>query len=293
MWKHRLVKLVHKLSTIVNATRFAKLRSLARLERKCKRLMWRCITFGRPFLIQVHGQKMFINPRQNFIERYAIQSYEPYTTELFKGTLKPGDTVLDIGAHFGYFSLIAAKSVGQEGKVYAFEPGPENFELLVRNVRLNGYGHIHPANKAVGSRCGPATFLLAESSDGHSFFPHPLSPTKARISVECTTIDEFLRGESVNVAKIDIEGGELSALDGMKETVAKNRELVLFIELMPTCLRNAGCSPNDLLSRLEEMGYEVQVIDEASRSLKPVVEDALLVKEESPAYHANLYCRRR
>lgn len=111
--------------------------------------------------------------------------------------------------------------------------------------------------------------------------------------MECTTIDEFLRGESVNVAKIDIEGGELSALDGMKETVAKNRELVLFIELMPACLRNAGCSPNDLVSRLEEMGYEVQVIDEASRSLRPVVGDALLVKEGSPACHANLYCRRR
>src|SRR5690348_15759402 len=85
-----------------------------------------------------------------FIEQHLIpykKSFEYSSLEFFCNTLKPGDTVLDIGANAGVYSLLASKKVGPKGKIYAFEPTAETYKLLVKNLTLNHCENVVPVKK--------------------------------------------------------------------------------------------------------------------------------------------------
>ena len=86
----------------------------------------------------VHGHKMFLDPKDSL--RLSIFGvYEPFETDLVQHEVGEGDVVLDIGANIGYYTLIFARIVGEGGKVFAFEPDPDNFALLKKNVEASGY----------------------------------------------------------------------------------------------------------------------------------------------------------
>jgi hypothetical protein len=105
-------------------------------------------------LIQVQGSKMYVNPQDSGIGVRLLKSkvHEPNLTGLFKQAMEEGMVVVDVGAHIGYYTLIAAKLVGTKGKVYAFEPEPSNYRLLVRNIYENRYENVVAIPKAVASR---------------------------------------------------------------------------------------------------------------------------------------------
>ncbi|MBT9169715.1 MAG: hypothetical protein DDT18_00050 [Actinobacteria bacterium] len=188
--------------------------------------------------------------------------------------------------------MLAANSSGPEGRVFAFEPVPGNFEVLKRNIQVNRYTDIiYPIPKAVGVRPGMISIFLYKNSDSHGMFGHPHVAAQEVISVECVTIDEFLAERPVDVIKMDIEGNEPYALKGMAETISKNNNLILFTELAPLFLRRAGVEPKDYVLQLEQLGFDVRLIDEHSRCLKPITED--LLAEDDPSWHANLYCIKR
>jgi precorrin-6B methylase 2 len=82
------------------------------------------------------------------------RAYEPMTTLAFHTLVQPGDRVVDVGAHVGYFTLLAARLCGPNGRVFAFEPHPDNFRLLERNIRENGAENVTAVRKAVADRAG-------------------------------------------------------------------------------------------------------------------------------------------
>lgn len=200
--------------------------------------------------------------------------------------------MLDIGAQFGYYSLLAAKLTGPDGMVFSFEPVPRNFEILIKNIEINNYNNIiYPVQKAIGNKREPVTFFLYEYSDSHGMFRHPTASVDKTITVECITVDEFLEGRRVDVIKMDIEGNEPFALEGMEKTISKNKSLTLFTELAPVFLRRAGVEPRDYINQLEDLGFKIRVIDEYGHSLKPVSEELLTTEELSG--HVNLFCTKR
>lgn len=285
MIKSTVVRYAYRLNVALRALGFDRFPFLSSLVNpaEAEGLVRHLLLRDQDLLINIDGQKMYISAGETeIIHAYLLRPYEPFTSELFKRSLKPGATVLDIGAHYGYFSLIAAREVGERGKVYAFEPAPENFAYLTRNIELNGYTNIRPINKAVGNRCTVMTLYLAErASFLHGFQPHPHSSTKASISVECVTIDEFLAGEPVDVIKMDIEGSEPYALEGMKGTLSKSKPLALFTEVNPACLARFGVKPTDFLTQLRDLGFESQLVDEENRCLRPVTKEFLREAEKS------------
>lgn len=301
MWKTGILKLTYKwrirewahmLNALLDATGVGNLRFVPAVEQRVKHLMTRLVTYDNLVLIKVDGLRMYIYPNTHETRLYLQRPYEPYTTELFKRAIKPGATILDIGAQFGYFSLIAAKQAGEEGRVYAFEPVPVNFELLDRNIQMNGYTNIiHAVQKAIGHKQTAVTLFVHEGSDSHTMYRHPCVPLKVTISAECITIDDFLAGQPVDIIKMDIDGNEPHALEGMKHTISKSDNLILFAEFAPAYLRRAGVEPNDYLTQLASLGFDVQVIDEDLGCLKPVTND--LVGKDDPSWYANLYCIRR
>jgi len=198
-----------------------------------------------------------------------LDSYEPFTTEIFKRVVKKGNIVVDLGANIGYYSLLAARIVGMEGKVYAFEPEPRNHGLLLKNIELNKYSNIIPVQKAVSNKSG-ATKLFISTSGGHSI--HELSDGRDFVEVETVTLDEFLKeeGHHVDVIKIDVEGAEIDAIEGMKQVIKENRNLKMFVEFWPYAIRKAGKSPEEFFSKLLNHGFVIYGINEKERELRKI-----------------------
>jgi len=214
---------------------------------------------------------------------------------LFKRSVRLGNVVLDIGAHIGWYTLQAARAAGPAGRVYAFEPDPQNYSTLLKNVHTNGLeGRVVLVPKAVWDRPGRAVFFIDGTSAGarstSSLVAMPLT-MQEEIRVECVSVDDFLATSGsvkVDVVKMDVEGAELRVLKGMERTLAPSgAHLVMFVECNPGALRAAAYTVADLLEQLEEFGFVVMAIDEHNgRFYSP--EPAAI---EKPLY-TNLLCVR-
>jgi FkbM family methyltransferase len=293
VWRNRFLGPLFRLNASLRTSLLARIPAYRWLRRSCRKLLFRALSSDNAVLVDVAGQPLFIHAATEYVEEYVWNAYEPYTVELFKNSIKPGAVVLDIGANIGYFSLVACRRVGPDGIVYAFEPAPENFGLLARNVDTFGTSNIIPVKRAVAERRKTLSFWLAENNELNSFFQHPHGPVKETIMVDCVAIDEYLEGRQVQVIKMDIEGYEPWALEGMRETISKSDDIVLFTELHPPCLEVAGFTAADYVMALRQLGFEVWLVDERSKSLKPVELDLIPTPESNSLWFANLYCVKR
>lgn len=210
---------------------------------------------------------------RSYLEALGKGSVEPVTTALFRRAVEPGMVVVDVGAFLGQYSLLAARQVGDAGKVFAFEPDPRNFTFLARNVERNGLAdRISAVPKAISDRTGEMTLYLDPDVGSGSSIVFRRRRGVATATVSTLTLDEFL-GHNItpDVIKLDIEGGEVRALDGMAETLQRAKpDLAMFVECFPKALRSAGAGVHGLIQRLERFGFRVYVIDEGRRRLLPI-----------------------
>ena len=153
--------------------------------------------------------------------------------EFIKRLVKPGWRVIDIGAHWGGFSILFGKLVGERGKVWSFEASSKNYRLLRWNIFLNNLkGVVETYRYAVGDREGEVQLKVASTSSGHHSVLRYDLPTKGVERVKQIPLDKFLKTPKVDFIKLDIEGYEYFALKGM-ENIIKNNSLWLFIEFSP------------------------------------------------------------
>jgi len=192
---------------------------------------------NRLFLKEVLGSKMYLDPTDYGLSRDLACGgiREPACTRILLRELKKGMIVVDIGANIGYYALMEARTVGEKGKVYALEPHPKNFEILRKNIEINGYQNIKAYQIAIGDRKGRAKLGVSDYSNLHKIIEEKESDFTQYIEVEITTLDEFLKDkESPNFIRMDIEGYETKALQGMKKTLKETEPpLKLFIEIHP------------------------------------------------------------
>lgn len=162
----------------------------------------------------------------------ALGTYEVPIQNIFTQHLKPGDVFYDIGANVGFFSIIAAKLVGDKGKVYAFEPGEGNANSIRHNARLNNFNHIEVIEKAVSHTSGEGQLLLAKYSGGHALATADAPPDLAgEVTVDLVSIDDLIAQNKIappNFVKIDVEGAELDVLKGMTETIKTARPAIIY-----------------------------------------------------------------
>lgn len=168
---------------------------------------------------------------------YWLGTYEPELQAAIEHFVLPGMVAYDVGANIGYISLMLARAVGTGGRVYAFEALPANLERLHQNLALNQMeSSVSVFSGAITARPGQIEFLVGPSggmgkaagSAGRQSFDYP-----EQISVTGTSLDDFVytRGNPApQVVKMDIEGGEVLALPGMRRLLAGAQPL-LFLEL--------------------------------------------------------------
>ncbi len=206
---------------------------------------------------------------------------------LLKSSIGTDMTVVEAGAHMGYVTLQAARAVGPNGRVFAFEANPRAVPLIERNLVLNGLeARATVVPLALADVPGRHAFFLSGGGDTSSL--HEPDGASERIEVTVTALDDWLDPTvRVDVVKLDIEGGEVAALRGMRETLARaGPDLVVFAECHPSMLERSGSSADELIETLHGIGLDVRWIDESLGSTRPFHEVDL-----SHGY-VNLYCRR-
>lgn len=176
-----------------------------------------------------HGAGLRFDAQGGFAG-YLLGTSEPEEQEALFKLLKRGDVVYDLGANVGFFSVLAARFVGPEGKVYAFEPLPACVEKIKKNAALNGFTQIEAIEAAVSSKVGSAQLYVSGVSAHSSLIDATNRRDSDTIEIALTTVDEFLRiGERrpPNLVMIDVEGAEIEALRGMHETLEQYRPTVM------------------------------------------------------------------
>lgn len=244
----------------------------------------------------VNGHYIFLHSRNKdlFLSRKLIDDklHEELELKFFKDLVKPGMAVLDIGANIGYYTLLAAKLVGKNGRIFAFEPDSTNFSLLTKSIRKNRFKNIVLTNKAVSNKTGRGYLYLCEDNLGdHRTFDS--GDLRQKIDIEFITIDDFMEKNQfdfkVDLIKMDIQGFELYALEGMNKIINYNTNLILLIEYWPNGLSMARANPKKLYDYLTSFKFKVYNIDEKERGIIPISFQGLSNKLTGDKF-SNLLC---
>lgn len=228
------------------------------------------IPFFKSSFAEVQGHKMFLDPTDTLnLSIYGV--HEEFKTEFVKKEISKGDVVLDIGANIGYYTLIFAKLVGEEGKVFAFEPDPDNFALLKKNIEINGYRNVILIPKAVSNETGKTKLFLCEDNKGDHRIYDPHDGRKS-IEVEVIRLDDYYKSYNgkIDFIKMDIQGAEGGAIQGMSLLLQKNKGLKIMTEFWPSGLKGFGIRPEQYVKLLVEHGFRLYQIDEQKKKIEPV-----------------------
>jgi FkbM family methyltransferase len=192
---------------------------------------------------------------------YAGGDYEAEMARALCELARPDMVAIDIGAHFGYFTLLLA---GRAARVYAFEPAPANFRALTRTLAINAVNNVEACPLAVSACDGLAVLEVTRASSICRLRGNSSSEEEEMVralDVQTVSLDSFVRAagvERVDLVKIDVEGEELRVLLGMQEVVRRWRPAIL-VEVH-TCLSD-GEDPRQVLHLLDRWGYTCRDVD--------------------------------
>jgi FkbM family methyltransferase len=259
--------------------------------------------FARRAPVEVAGHRLHLAgeraPSLALATALLEGGYERATRNLIERLLPEGGTFLDVGAHVGFYSLVAARKVGPRGRVFAFEPEEDNLRLLRKNIAENGFDNITAIPAAVSDRSGRAEmFVSRQGNDRHSLFRNPGSPMEERSEdVDTMSLDDFaasLGWPAIDLVKMDIEGAEPLALAGMRQLLKRSPRLNLIVEFSPGMLAAGGFPPERFLESLARHGLSFSVIEDDG-TLIPVSSGQFLEWTEKVRRRGvvNLLCRKR
>lgn len=206
----------------------------------------------------LEGCSMKIDWRKH--RSYLAGTWEEAVVEKLLAQVRAGDTVLDIGAHIGFYTLLLAKRVGPRGRVISFEPIPENFRILAENVRLNQFEHVIPVSKAVLARAGRFTLKITREEPVPSSVPLDQDTGSLPVEVEAVPLDDFLRGIGpVHLIKMDVEGAEEQVIRSGLQTILQFHPTLL-VELHHA---TGKAKEHPVPRLLESLDYQMEWLDES------------------------------
>jgi len=225
--------------------------------------------------VEIGGQKMFLDEKDS-LSLSIWGTFEEFETEIVKKEIKAGDVVLDIGANIGYYTLIFAKLVGESGKVFAFEPDPVNFSLLKKNIEANGYKNVVLIQKAVSNKNEKLKLYLCEENRGdHRIYDS--HDNRQSVEVEAIRLEDYFKdyGGKIDFIKMDIQGAEGGATQGMFSLLQKN-QVKIITEFWPMGLKKFGINPEKYLKSLTEAGFKIYEVEERKKKITPTSISKLL-----------------
>ena len=209
------------------------------------------------------------------------QLYEPGSSQVLLQLLKPGDTFIDIGAHIGYFTMLASRLVGPTGRVYAFEPENANYHRLMVHLQINEMTNVLPFKWAASNTTSVVNLRTDPGNDGgHAIWNlearHTTDEGRAKIMLQPTfslPLDSLFRGAgpgAIKGIKVDTEGFELQVLNGMRNLLDQAKVPVVICEINHTLLPFTGASEQNIRDFMLGLGYRIYFDNPETGALSPL-----------------------
>jgi FkbM family methyltransferase len=225
----------------------------------------------RPEFVMIEGNRFYLDYSDGYFSSYvAVHGYwEKMESDLIRRYVRPGMTVLDLGANIGYYTLLFSELVGEHGRVIAFEPEPKCYQTLVKNVAGLRLKNVEVVQAAAWHETGELAFFTNESDAmDHSAIPVRGIPSTKH--VRAVAIDDVAGDITCDFIKMDIQGAEGHALQGMQLLLQRHLPQAMITEFWPASLTVAGTPPRELFNLLAGMGYTIEAINEEEQRVVPV-----------------------
>ena len=222
----------------------------------------RLILVSLPASVRIGGAKILINPNDPVISgALALGVYEPEETDYFSNIIRPGMTIVDVGANIGAYSAITIDRLCGKGCLVAVEPASENFLWLKRNLELSSHElsqiNIHAIQAALSNAPGSARLYKNGSNKGDNrlYRDNLLAENE---EVQVLTLDGLCQQKgilSIDILKIDVQGFEGKVIEGSRKILNSSTRCHLFFEFWPEGMQKAGSNPTEVIAMLKEIGF--------------------------------------
>ena len=241
-------------NTLINSydvfDRMSKIQGIHRIEFNCEK----CV-------IELFDKRKFIfNPHIRASRLYSIPkigTFEKKESEYISKLIKMDDICIDVGASFGWYTILLGKNVGESGLVLAFEPLPENCMVLSNNIKENKLNNVKVMPIALGDTKTDSKLYLPDIGISGSLELHNYRRTFDEIECKIDTLDSIVEEEKINridFIKADIEGGELAFLKGAINSISKFKPNIM-LEIQENSTKLFGYLPDDIFKIMCELGY--------------------------------------
>jgi FkbM family methyltransferase len=223
--------------------------------------------------------------------------FEPLLARLLFRLIRPGDIVIDGGAHVGFYTIVAARALGGTGKVVAFEPDHRNFALLQHNIVLNGCRDVVVAEqKALTNQTGDSVLWTSDEVSTRASLIPDENQREASHHVAGVSLDDYVARSGISnlsLIKLDLEGGEVAALEGMRSTI-RTADYLIF-ELNEARLRATPFDPLALVRAFQEAGNFscAAILDEEGGVLVPLDRPSIIGLLAASGGYVNVFLSRK
>ena len=189
-------------------------------------------------------------------DKYHLSSRDYQIPIEVKNSINVGQTVIDVGASIGIYTIFFAKMVGKTGKVYAFEPEPNNFKLLKKNIEINGFKNVILENKAVSDITGTVKMEIADNIANHKITKNN---SKNTFNIDSVRLDDYFKNKipKIDFLKIDTEGYDGYVILGSKKTLTENMSTKIMLEFHTKFMREAGLEPIAFFKILSDLKLKI------------------------------------
>ena len=203
--------------------------------------------------VKLRADQMYLRP-------YLFGEYEVHLTNVMRALVLPGDTCLDVGANFGYYTALLSMLVGSAGTVHAFEPVRAFYNMVTETVLLNGASSIAKVhNTGLGAGCGAfEIYTFAGLPQGHASSTNLGRSDASPHVCSVTTLDEFVVAnaiERLDFMKVDVEGDELSVFRGGTRVLSSPNAPAITFEINQDCLASRSLMAAEVHAALRDYGY--------------------------------------
>ena len=201
---------------------------------------------------------MFIDSERN-LDVFYLGEHDPNISRFLKRIVRKGEVIFDVGARFGEYTVPLALATGPTGHVYALEALQANYEVLLRNLQLNGLTNVTAVRAAVADRTTELNAPARGAPGNYSL----ASDSPTRTTIPAWSLDDFCRHhkiEHVDLMVMDIEGSETMALRGARSLLCSGRVRTMVCEVNPAWLRRMGSSARDLYREFEACRLTVSLL---------------------------------
>ena len=223
-----------------------------------------------------HNLKMEVDSRE-YIQAmiYLFGNFEPPTIKFLEKYIKKGDLIFDIGANVGYHTLIFSELTGENGSVFAFEPEPDNYKTLKKNVDLNSLKNVICINKALSDREETLNFYVSKSFNKgtHFLVYNPIQHLKDPIKIDVIPLSNFIKENNIkciDFIKIDVEGAEFEVIKGMEKSLIHFKPTLL-VEINNEAQETHGKTSKSLKEYICGLGYDpYDILEDGNITESPV-----------------------